>query len=326
MARKKAKHILALDIGGTKLAAAIFDSSLNLIGHSRTPTHVEEGPDSVLKRITRILGSLMSRHGTGPKNLSCIGVGCGGPLDSETGIVYSPPNLPGWNAFPLKEKLERYFGVPTFLDNDGNAAALGEQRFGAGRGYRNIFYITVSTGIGSGMILDGEIYRGSDYSAGEFGHIVMARNGPRCNCGGRGCLEALASGTAIAKRARSRARRVPDSSLAKILADRNGIITAKDVAMAARGGDPLAKQIFSDATTHIGLGITSAIHLLNPDIVIIGGGLSHAGRMLFDPVRRVVAERAQEHLAGHVPIVPAKLGRKVGVYGALAVALDRRSP
>ncbi len=325
MNRKHSEYFVALDIGGTKLAAALFDASAHLIGRARMPTHAREGPDAVFARITRLLDSLAERHGIDARKIRCVGVGCGGPLDSETGIIYSPPNLPEWDAFPLKEKLERYFEFPAYVDNDGNAAALGEQRFGAGRGYRNIFYITVSTGIGSGLILDGKIYRGTDYSAGEFGHIVMARNGPRCNCGGRGCLEALASGTAIAKRANRVVRRWPDSLLARVLAEKKRPLTAKDVADAARTGDPLAHRIFQDAAAYLGLGITSAIHLLNPDIVILGGGLTNTGRLLFEPVRRVVAERAQEHLASHVPVVRAGLGKKVGLYGALAVALERET-
>jgi glucokinase len=318
----KTRYILALDIGGTKLAVALFDTSFNLIGRSRTPTHADRGPDAVLERLIRISESLMKRHKVRANALESVGVGCGGPLDSETGVIYSPPNLPGWDAFPLKEKLENHFSVPAHIDNDANAAALGEQKFGAGRGYRNIFYITASTGIGSGLVLDGRIYRGADYSAGEFGHIVLARRGPKCNCGGRGCLEALSSGTAIARRANREAARAPDSLLAH-MRDRNDSLTAKDVVNAMRQGDPFAEKIFLDAAFYLGLGITSAIHLLNPDIVIIGGGLSLTGRLLFDPVRQTVRDRAQQHLAGHVPIVPAELGKKVGLYGALAVTLNR---
>ncbi|MBI4830338.1 MAG: ROK family protein [Candidatus Lindowbacteria bacterium] len=322
MPRRKSKYILALDIGGTKLAAGLFDSSLKLVARAVTPTHAEEGPGHVFTRLVKLAESLMERSGLERRALRCIGVGCGGPLDAETGIIYSPPNLPGWHAFPLKRKLEGHFGAPAFVDNDANAAAMAEHLFGAGQEYNNVFYMTISTGIGSGLILNGKIYRGANYSAGEFGHIVMARNGPRCNCGGRGCLEALASGTAIAKRARRKAAVTPESILSQKLSSALGL-SAKDVVVAARQGDSLASQILHDAAVYIGLGITSAIHLLNPDIVIIGGGLSRAGALLFGPIRRTVKERAQKHLAGFVRIVPAKLGRNVGLYGALAVALGR---
>lgn len=325
MARTSAQYFIALDIGGTKLAAALFDPSLSLAGRARLPTHAPEGPDAVFATITRLISSLAEGHDIAFTEIRCMGVGCGGPLDSEKGVIYSPPNLPGWDAFPLKTMLERHFRFPAYVDNDANAAALGEHRFGAGRGHRNVFYSTVSTGIGCGMILDGTIYRGTDFSAGEFGHIVMARTGPKCNCGGRGCLEALASGTAIAKRANRAVSRSPDSLLARLRARKRRPLTAKDVADAARKGDALAKEIFQDAAAYLGLGVTSAIHLLNPDIVILGGGLTNAGSLLFDPVRRVVAERAQEHLASHVPIVRAGLGRNVGLYGALAVALEREN-
>jgi glucokinase len=322
MARKKPGFVLALDIGGTKLAAGIFDSSNGFLGRAIILTHAEEGPDRVLERFMELAESLVRKIGLKHSQLCRIGVGCGGPLDAETGIIYSPPNLSGWDAFPLKEKLEEHFGVSAFIDNDANAAAMAEQLFGAGKGYKNIFYITMSTGIGSGIILDGKLYRGTNFSAGEFGHVVMARNGPRCNCGGRGCLEALASGTAIAKKARREAARKPESVLSQELFSDAGP-TAKDVVAAARRGDSLARQILSDAAVYVGLGITTAIHLLNPEIVIIGGGLSRSGRLLFDPIRQTVKERAQEYIAGFVRIVPAKLGKDVGIYGALAVALER---
>jgi len=255
--------------------------------------------------------------------LRCVGVGCAGPLDSDTGTIYSPPNLRFWDGFPLKRRLEDRLGAPTVVDNDANAAALGEQRFGAGRGHGHILYITVSTGIGAGLVLDGRVYRGADYGAGEFGHVVLARGGPKCNCGGKGCLEALASGTAIAKRANRLAARSPHSLLGRMLSKKKCALTAKDVVAAAREGDAVAGGIFHDAAVYLGLGITSAIHMLNPEIVIIGGGLSRAGKLLFDPVRKTVAERAQKHLAENVRIIPAKLGGKAGIYGSFADALDR---
>lgn len=315
----KANLTLALDIGGTKLAAAVFEGE-RICARSRVVTHAEQGPDAVFERIARLIDSLISRSGANPIGaIDSIGVGCGGPLDSQTGVIYSPPNLPGWDTYPLKAKLEARFGVPAFVENDANAAALAEHRFGAGRGFRNLFYITASTGIGAGLILDNALYHGTNDSAGEFGHIVLARGGPRCNCGGRGCLEALASGTAIARRALREIRQRPDSMLAEV-ANRNGTLSARDVAAAARRGDVLARKIFSEAACYLGLGITSIIHLLNPEIVVIGGGLAQAGRLLFVPVRRTVEERAQKHLAGFVDIVPARLGKAVGLYGALAVA------
>jgi glucokinase len=317
------KPTLALDIGGTKLAAAVFQDD-RIVARMRTPTHAEQGPEAVFARIARLLESVLKKADMSISDIASIGVGCGGPLDSETGIVYSPPNLPGWDAYPLKEKLEARFHVPAFVENDGNAAALAEFHFGAGKGYRNLFYITASTGIGSGIILDGRLYRGTNYSAGEFGHIVLAKGGPRCNCGGRGCLEALASGTAIARKAAKEAARFPHSSLGE-LALKNGALTARDVAATARKGDPGAQRIFADAARYLGLGITSVIHLLNPEIVIIGGGLSETGPLLFEPIRNVVRNRAQAHLADFVKIVPAALGRNVGLYGALAVARQNLS-
>ena len=321
--KKNRQYILSLDIGGTKLAGALFDSAHALLRYSTTLTHAEEGTEPVFERLTGLAESLLQKEGADKRALRCIGAGCAGPLDSEAGIIYAPPNLHCWDDFPLKKRLEDYFGVPAAVDNDANAAALGEQRFGAGLGYSHILYITASTGIGAGLVLDGRIYRGADYGAGEFGHIVVARNGPRCNCGGIGCLEALASGTAIAKRARREIKRAPESLLTKMRANRGADVSAEDVFAAARRGDALAGKIVRDAAEYLGLGIVSVIHLLNPEIIIIGGGMARAGKLLFDPVRRTIAERAQKHLAQNVRIVRAKLGGKAGIYGSLADALDR---
>ncbi len=323
MQKQAEQYILSYDIGGTKLSGALFDSSNNLVRYSTTRTRADEGAEPVFKRLAGLGESLLKKQGADKSALRCIGAGCAGPLDSEKGVIYAPPNLHCWDDFPLKTRLEQYFGVPAVVDNDANAAAMGEQRFGAGREYSHIFYITISTGIGAGLILDGSVYRGADFGAGEFGHIVLARNGPKCNCGGRGCLEALASGTAIAKRAQREAKRAPGSILARIATDKSDGLSAKDVVSAARDGDETSKKIIDDAGVYLGLGITSIIHLINPEIFIIGGGLSRAGRMLLDPVRRTVAERAQKHLAQNVRIVRARLGGKSGIYGSLADALDR---
>jgi glucokinase len=323
MPKKNRHYILSLDIGGTKLAGALFDSANNLLRYSTTLTHAEEGAEPVFERLTRLAEALLQKVGASKTALRCVGAGCVGPLDSEAGVVYAPPNLHCWDDFPLKGRLEEYFGVPAAVDNDANAAALGEQRFGAGRGCEHMLYVTASTGIGAGLVLDGRIYRGADYGAGEFGHIVVERNGPRCNCGGRGCLEALASGTAIAKRARREIQRAPDSLLAKMHADRGPDISAEDVFAAARRGDGLAERIIRDAAQYLGLGIVSVIHLLNPRIIVVGGGMARAGKFLFDPVRSTVADRAQKHLSQNVRIVRAKLGGKAGIYGSLADALDR---
>ena len=338
MPRKKRKYILSLDVGGTKLAAGLFDSSQRLLRYSKTPTNGGAGrrpesrrpesraandADAVFERLAGLGESLLQKEGADKSALRCIGAGCAGPLDSETGVIYAPPNLHCWDDFPLKARLEEHFGAPAAVDNDANAAALGEQRHGAGKGFCHIFYITASTGIGAGLILDGRIYRGRDCAAGEFGHIILARNGPRCNCGGRGCLEALASGTAIAKRAKREIKRAPDSLLGRMHVEKGGDLSAKDVFAAARLGDAAAGKIVHDAAEYLGLGIASAIHLLNPEIFIIGGGLARAGKMFFEPVRRTVAERAQATLARNVRIVPAKLGDKAGIHGSLADALDR---
>jgi glucokinase len=242
------------------------------------------------------------------------------------GIVREPPNLPGWQDVPLlarlRECLDHPLGErPLYLENDANAAALGEHRYGAGRGVSDLVYLTISTGIGGGIIVDGRVVQGQNGNAGEIGHMSVAHDGWPCPCGSRGCLEAFCSGTNIAARARARLLAGEASRLGTGMAP--AAITARDVAEAARAGDPLAVSVWDETTTVLGAGVANVINLMNPRLVILGGGVTRAGEQLLGPVRRIALERAFPYLASVADVVLAQLGPDTGIVGAIAVAQTR---
>lgn len=244
-------------------------------------------------------------------------------MDARTGIVRFTPNIPGWTEVPLRDLMAGDFGVPTFVANDANLAALGEYRFGAGKGVRDLVYLTISTGIGGGILIDGRLFEGGQGLGGEVGHMIVEPNGPRCGCGGYGCLEAVASGTAIAREARVAVERGIPSALSQ-LADRPEALTAREVVQAASQGDELARRILEQAGRYIGLAIVSLMYLFNPALVILGGSVAiGAGDLLMAPLRQTVRERSQRVYWENTPIVPAALEDDVVLLGALALALER---
>jgi len=309
--------VLGIDIGGTKLAAGVVDAEGRMLARDEAPTHAEEGLEPVLDRIVALGRGLLSRPEAAAVAVRRIGVGCAGPVDLKAGLVLQPPNLPGWTRVPLTERLERAFGLPIVLENDANAAGLGEFRYGAGRGARSIVYMTVSTGIGGGIILDGRIWHGLKDAAGEIGHMTVDPDGPVCGCGNRGCLEAIASGTSIAHRAKEALAAGTPSELQRVAHP-----TAADVVRLAREGDPVASAVWDRAVRYLGIGVAAVIAILAPERIVIGGGVSRAGDFLFDPLRDHVRRRLKLMPAEAVPILPATLGPDVGILGAAAVALD----
>jgi glucokinase len=316
------ERFIVIDLGGTHVRVAVSDHTLRLRGKLDEPTALQGGPDGVLAQLFRMSMSCMADTGTAIGDVSLLTVGVPGPLDASTGVVFSPPNLPGWHDVPLRRNLEAVFQVPVKVVNDANAAALGEFHFGAGRGHRNFVYITVSTGIGGGIVVDGRLVEGTVGTAGEIGHTTIDRHGPVCPCGNIGCLEVIASGTAIARSFRERLAAGEDSSVTAQV--RGRVPTAADVAAGAQQGDPLAAAVFEEAAEALGLGVVNCIHLFNPDVIAIGGGVSQAGDLLFGPVRRMVERHAFPVPRNIVRIVPVELGDEVGLFGAAAVAQAER--
>ena len=315
------QSVIGIDLGGTKISAALVGSAGEIIARDYRETQAAEGPQAVVGRMLDGARRVMAQAGVTQAQVTAVGVVAPGPLDVEAGVVMSPPNLPGWNHVPLKQLIEDDLGITTFLENDANAAALGEFRFGAGRGIEHMIYVTASTGIGGGLILDGKLYHGASGMAGEIGHQTLVPYGPLCGCGNRGCLEALASGTAIARQARERVARGVPTLMADLAGGDPECFTAKLVAEAARQGDVEAREILAEAMNYLGIGMANLVNLFNPQLIVIGGGLTNIGDALFEPVRRAIDRHAFRAQARAVRVVRAELGDDVGVLGAAAVAL-----
>ena len=312
--------VLSIDLGGTKIITAIVSNNGQIVAKEYCLTLAEEGPPSVINRVLSAIDHLLSVKNMDLSQLDSISLAAAGAIDFDQGLITSSPNLPGWHDIPLRDTVKEKYGVNTFLINDASAAALGEHRFGAGKGIRNLIMLTVGTGIGGGIIINGELYLGAGGSAGEIGHMTIDVNGPRCSCGNIGCLETLASGTAVAREAIRRISQGESSSLTEIVFGNIEDITAEKVDIAAAGGDSLAAEVISQAATYLGVGMVNLVNIFNPEMIIVGGGMAKMGDRLLNPARQVVRERAFQLPAQAVCIVPAQLGEDAGVIGAAVFA------
>jgi glucokinase len=314
------KVIIGVDLGGTQIRAALADGEGNILRRTSCLTLAEEGLERVTGRIKGAIYEVMGSTDRG--KVQGIGVAAPGPLDPWKGIIIEAPNLAGWENVPLKDLMEKELGLPVFVGNDANSAALAEQHFGAGQGVADLIYITVSTGIGGGIIVDNRLLLGAQGFAAEVGHQTVEAHGPRCNCGNVGCLEVLAAGPAIARSARELIKTGVVTRITDLVGDDLDKVTAKVVNQAAQAGDPVAIDLFRQAGFYIGVGIVNLLHLFNPSLIIIGGSVAKAGELLFEPIRATVRERAMaSYYWENTPIVPAALGDDVGLLGAVALVL-----
>jgi glucokinase len=320
---KNGSFIIGVDLGGTKISAgAVSIDGSRVVGVRSAPTQPELGPEGVVDRIYSVIeGTILdavNETGVNRKDIVGIGIGAPGPLDRDHGIVVVAPNL-GWKDFPLRDRITSRFGLPATLDNDANCATVGEWWLGAARGGRNVVGITIGTGIGGGLIINEQLYHGASDVAGEIGHTTIDVNGRHCKCGNYGCLEAYASGPAIATRAREALMREDTASLMPALVDGQlDKITAELVYDAAKKGDGLANEIVRDTARYLGAGIASLLNVINPDVVVIAGGVTRAGDALFVPLRTEVRRRAFSPAVKAARIVPAELPGTAGVVGAVA--------
>ena len=307
---------IGIDVGGTNVKIALVDGEGKIIYSNSVPTYAQMGYEYTVNNIKQAIRDLMKETNTDAKEIEGIGFDFPGQVDYKTGVVKLAPNIPGWVNVPIAQMIEEEFNIPTRIDNDVRCAALGELKFGAGKGCENFVCITVGTGIGSGLVINGQLVRGAANAAGEIGHIKLQMNGgPICGCGDTGCLEAFASGPSIVAMAQEYLKGRKSTKFRE-MAGADGEITPYIVAKAAEAGDPVAKRIFEIVGTYIGMGLVSVINLLNPEKVIIGGGVAAAGDLLLDPIRKTIKERAMVVAGNSVEIVPAELGNSAGVIGA----------
>jgi glucokinase len=323
-AKKPELPVLAIDLGGTKIIAAIISDKGQVMAREYYLTLAEEGPQPVIGRVLSAIDHLLDSRNLDLSELHSISLAAAGAIDLDKGLVTLSPNLPGWYNIPLRDIVKDKHGVNTFLINDASAAALGEHQFGVGRGVNNLILLTLGTGIGGGVIINGKLYSGPCGSAGEIGHTTIDVNGPRCSCGNVGCLEMLASGTAIAQEAIRRISQGEKSSLTEIVDGKAGNITAEAVGAAAKNGDFLALEVISRAATYLGVGMVNLVNIFNPEMIIIGGGMAQMGDLLLDTARQVVEERALPLSAQAVRIVTAQLGDNAGVLGAAVFARQQK--
>lgn len=311
--------VVGIDFGASHLSILIADLGANILGETEIPINIQDGPKTCIDQADRLLHELLIKAGRELQDILAIGVGVPGPIVSDAGMVLAPPIMPGWDRFPIRDTLEKMWGCPVSLSNDSELGVLGEWAAGAGRGEQNLTYIKIGTGIGAGILLDGQIYRGVTGSAGEIGHLTIEENGPLCACGNHGCLEAIAGGRAIAQQAQEAARKGQRTQLSSIKPVE--AITARDVAAAARLGDLVAQQILTHAGTYVGIAIAGMVNMFNPGMVIIGGGVAQSGDILLEPIRLAVQRRSLPAATRAVRITTAMLGRRSSSMGAIIQAI-----
>jgi len=314
--------ILAVDLGGTQIRAALCDPDGQIHRRTARPTLALEGPESVIARIKDAVSEVI--EGFPVEQITGVGIGSPGPLDPMQGVVISAPNLPGWHNVPLRDIVSAHVGRPAYLGNDANVAGLAETLWGAARGEREVIYLTISTGVGSGIITDGRLVLGVRGLAGEAGHIIVMADGPLCGCGNRGCVEAFAAGTGIASFVReqlsagvqSQVRTLVDGDLARV--------SARIISQAARAGDALACEAFRRAGHYLGIGIANLLYLFNPHMIVLGGSVMKSGDLLMDAMWQAIRTLAKPAYVEGLTIVPAALGDDVGLLGAAALVVQEQ--
>src|SRR2546423_2737954 len=317
----KAEYIVGVDLGGTKVLAGVFKNSLECIGTAKVSTEAQRGVDKVIERVARCVQDAIDEADLSLKQIGGIGIGAPGAVDFETGTVIFAPNLEGWKDVPLKKELEKQLGVPVFVENDGNIAVLGVHVAELKSKPRHVVGIFVGTGIGGGLIFNGELYSGFNHTAGEIGHMVIDVNGPKCGCGNKGCFEALASRTAIFQRIKAGVKDGQKTLLTEMLGDSLEDLRSGDLRKAIRRGDKFVAKVVDQAAEYIGIGVANLVNVLGPDVVVLGGGVMEA---LADEMTPTVIKTAKEHampgtMKG-VEVVVSKLGDNAEITGAAVLA------
>jgi len=316
--KNEPRVVVGVDIGGTKVAAGLVNAEGEILARNRTPMLTTGAPSNGLAAVSTAIQGLFA-DASSQNQIAAIGICAPGPLDPKTGVIINPPNLPIWHNYPLAEEMRRVYNVPVRVDNDANAAALAEAKWGAGRGYRNFFYATVGTGIGTGIILDGRIFHGKTGAAAEGGHMGIDRNGPVCNCGKRGCIETLAAGPAIARRARQKLEKNPNSVLWAMAGGDIETVSSEMVGRAHAANDPVAKEVMRETLDLLAYWLGSIIDLLEPDAIVIGGGVSSLLAPFLDEIRERWRGACINPRPLDITLVLAHYGEDAGIAGAAAL-------
>ncbi|MHC2994186.1 MAG: ROK family protein [Candidatus Atribacteria bacterium] len=316
----KNKFAIGVDLGGTNIICAIIDYKGEILSSIKVPTYAERGREETIERIKSTIHETIIKSKVGKNNIIGIGIGAPGPLDIKRGIINFAPNLPGWKDVSLREILKDEFNKEVILENDANAAAWGERCFGVGQGVDNLVCFTLGTGIGGGIIIDGKIYHGDTYGAGEIGHMTVNKDGPRCNCGNLGCLEAYSSATGIKNRIRSRIKEGAKSQFLNF--DNDELLESlrlKLIFETARKGDRLTSEIVEEAISYLGIAIANIANILNPEMVVLVGGITNEGDKLLIPLKKEIVKRTFYSNYKSLKIVIGELGGNAGVLGAAAL-------
>jgi len=310
--------VIGIDIGGTKIAAGIVDSQGQVLAHQRLPMVARSGPAEGLAAVETAIGAMLSQKSPGCKPRG-IGICSPGPLDPKTGVIINPPNLPCWRDFPLAKEVGKKYDLPVKVENDANAAALAESKWGAARGYRNVFYTCIGTGIGTGIVFDGAIYHGRTGAAGEGGHMGIDPNGPLCGCGKRGCIEALASGTAIARRAQRKLQEGAVSKLKEMAGGDINAITGEMVGEANSKDDAVARAVLRETVDLLAYWLGNIVDLLEPEVIVVGGGVATMLAPYLEQLRQRWIGACVNPWADQIPVVLARYREEAGIAGAAAL-------
>ncbi|MGA1868861.1 MAG: ROK family protein [bacterium] len=309
-------YFIGIDLGGTNLRGGAVTMDGHITHSAIKPTHAQQGVEHVIHNLKACIDELIASQNPSP--LLGIGIGCPGIIEIKSGVIHTSPNLPGWNDVPLKQIIEEHFRVPVYIENDANTIAYGEKWYGAGRTVSSLICLTLGTGVGGGIILDGKIWHGCMGMAGEVGHMTIIYDGITCNCGNRGCLEAYASASALVKRTLELLNEGHKSTLSHICG-KGEEVTAEIIYKAAKENDALSRRILHDIGIYLGIGIATLINLLNPEMIVIGGGMSHSWDMFYPSMVEEIRKRAFDIPVKSAQIVRAQLGDNAGIIGAVAL-------
>lgn len=316
--KNESRIVVGVDIGGTKVAAGLVNAKGEILARNRTPMVTSGTPSDGLAAVSKAIRELFSDT-VSHNQIGAIGVCAPGPLNPSTGTILNPPNLTIWHNYPVAEEMRRLYKVSVRVDNDANAAALAEAKWGAGRGYRNVFYASVGTGIGTGIIFDSRIYHGKTGAAAEGGHVGIDWNGPVCNCGKHGCIETLAAGHAIARRARQKLAQNPNSVLLEMAGGDIQQVSSQMVGRAHAEGDPVATEVMRETLDLLAYWLGNIIDLLEPDVIVIGGGVSSLLAPFLDEIRERWRGACVNPAPLNIPLVLAHYGEDAGIAGAAAL-------